>query len=71
MAELTQISQSFFKFDGPQGEAITAAAIRISVDAKAYGGDFDPKAFQAVADYLRHAGQMQQPFDTSRMAYKR
>lgn len=71
MAELTQISQSFFKFEGPQGEAITAAAIRIAVDAKAYGGDFDPKAFQAVADYLRHAGQMPQPFDTSRMIYKR
>jgi NitT/TauT family transport system substrate-binding protein len=71
LVELTQISQSFFKFDGPQGEAITSTAMRIAVDAKAYGGDFDPRAFQSVADYLKHAGQLPQPFDTSRMAYKR
>ena len=71
MAELTQISQSFFKFEGPQGEAITSTALRIAVDTKAYGGDLDVKALQAVADYLRHAGQMPQVFDTSKIIYKR
>lgn len=71
MAELTQISQSFFKFEGPQGEAITSTALRIAVDAKAYGGDLDAKSLQGVADYLRHAGQMPQAFDTSKMIYKR
>lgn len=71
MAELTQISQSFFKFEGPHGEAITSTALRIAVDTKAYGGDLDVKALQAVADYLRHAGQMPQAFDTSKIIYKR
>ncbi len=71
LGELVQISQSFFKFDNPQGEAITTFAMKTAVDGKGYGGDFDPVAFQAVADYLQRTGQLPQKFDTSKLIYKR
>jgi NitT/TauT family transport system substrate-binding protein len=71
LAELSQISQSFFKFEGPQGEAITNAALRIAIEPKAYGGELDPLALQSIAAYLNRTGQMPQLFDTSKMIYKR
>lgn len=71
LAELAQISQSFFKFEGPQGDLITNVALRIAIEPKAYGGDLDAKAFQSIAGYLNRTGQMPQLFDTAKMIYKR
>jgi NitT/TauT family transport system substrate-binding protein len=67
--ELVKISESFFKFDGPDGDKLTRALLQRQIKTGAHNEHVDRNALKATIDYMVKTGQADRAIDVSELVY--
>lgn len=67
--ELVKISESFFKFDGPDGEKLTRALLKRQIETGGHNEHLSRTALKATIDYMVKTGQADRAIDVSELVH--
>ena len=65
--EVVKISESFFKFEGPDGDKLTRALLQHQIKTGAHNEHVDRTAVKATIDYMVKTGQADRAVDVSEL----